>query len=100
VAEVAARKKALAEYRRTQAALSIDRDKNYCVFCYFVLGKERLREDIHHVYGRGKERCDWRESYRSLVGTCRQHHPLPIMNPSEKTAWIEVVLKLSNGCTD
>jgi hypothetical protein len=33
---------------------------------------------MHHIYGRGKSKDDWREQPESLLWVCRECHPLPI----------------------
>jgi hypothetical protein len=92
------KKSDLANYRRVQSALAIDRDGGLCIFCYFLLGEKTKRDDLHHVYGRGKAAGDWRESYKNLAGTCRRHHPLPIQTPggNPNLDWVEDVLRMAN----
>jgi len=81
-----------------QSARAIERDNSQCIFCWFLEGKVTLREEIHHVYSRGKEARDWREHYRSLACTCKRHHPLPIQTPgaNPNLAYVEAVLKMAN----
>ena len=85
-------------YRQVQAALAIERDHSYCVFCYFMDGRIVPRADVHHVYGRGKRAGDWREHYRHLLCTCRKHHPLPIQTPggNPDLAYVEQVMANAN----
>jgi hypothetical protein len=92
------RKAELAAYRRSQAALAIDRDGNQCIFCHFLDGGYGPREDVHHVFGRGSAAGDWREQYANLACTCRKHHPQPIKIPgsSKNLGWVEEVLKMAN----
>lgn len=73
------RKSSLGDYRRIQAALAIERDNAQCVFCHFIYGKTTDSADVHHVWGRGKTAGDYREHYTSLLCTCREHHPQPIL---------------------
>lgn len=93
-----ARRHKLSEYRRAQAAIAIDRDNNQCVFCWFLQGKITRRDDVHHVYGRGRDAGDWRENYQSLVCTCRRHHPQPIQTKGgpHDLDWVEVILRQAN----
>ncbi len=88
----------LISFRQVQSKLAILRDRDQCAFCWFLLGVEERREEIHHVYGRGKKAGDWREHYTSLVCTCRRHHPLPIQTPggNPNLDWVEAVLKMAN----
>jgi hypothetical protein len=89
-------KEALQDYRRIQAAYAIHRDFDLCVICFYRYNARRKRQDVHHVYGRGKYAGDWREHYTSLLCTCRQCHPMPIQTPggNPDLAWVEEILEL------
>lgn len=93
------RKKELREYRHTQSALAIQRDNNKCIYCWFLEGRVTEREQIHHVYGRGRRTGAWQERYTSLACTCSRHHPPPIITPggSHDLAWVEAVQSLANS---
>jgi hypothetical protein len=88
----------LVAYRKSQAALAIERDNNQCVFCWFLLGRVTRRDDVHHAYGRGDDAGDWREEYHSLMCTCRKHHPPAIQQKgaSGNLDWVEDVLRMAN----
>lgn len=88
----------LGQYRKQQALLAINRDNDQCVFCYFLRGKNTPRAEVHHVYSRGKKAGDWREQYTSLLCTCRECHPLPIIyvGGSVELAYVEIVLQQAN----
>jgi hypothetical protein len=98
LAEKGAQQQALREYRRTNVTIAILRDDNLCVFCWFLSGKRTRRDDVHHVFSRGKTAGDWREHYTSLVCTCKAHHPMPIQVPgaSQNLTWVEDVLRQAN----
>jgi hypothetical protein len=66
------------KYIQTQAAITLDRDLGYCIFCWFNDNRIVIADDIHHFYGRGRDENDWREHYTSLGCVCRKHHPGPI----------------------
>lgn len=89
------RKDALSVYRRSQAALAKFRDDSLCVICYFEHHRRRHMDEVHHVYGRGKEAGDWRESYQSLMCVCRTCHPPPVVEGSH-LAWVEDLLHQAN----
>jgi len=88
----------LVKFRFIQSSLAILRDNNQCVSCWFLEGKVTRRDDVHHIYSRGKEAGDWREHYTSLLCTCRRHHPLPIQTPggNPDLAYVEEVRKKAN----
>lgn len=69
------KREALANYRKTQAALAIARDFGYCVRCYWT-DKLTQYEHVHHVFGRGTEVGDDREQYTSLICLCANCHRL------------------------
>lgn len=98
LAEKQKQKDDLKEYRRIQSSLVIDRDKDLCIFCYFLNHKEVKREDIHHVYGRARKAYDWREKFTSLACTCRKHHPLPLqtVGGNQSLLWVEEALWQAN----
>jgi hypothetical protein len=89
---------ALKAYRSVNVALAIERDNNQCVFCYFLHGMSAPRQEVHHVYSRGKKAGSFREHYTSLLCTCKECHPLPIQTPgaSGSLAWVEAVLRKAN----
>lgn len=106
--ETKKRKAALRAYRHANVTRAIERDGSLCIFCYF-LDDERIpvsappfkvtpREEVHHVYGRGREAGDRREHYTSLACTCKSCHPLPIQTPggNEHLEWVETALRMAN----
>jgi len=68
-------KSALRKYRKEQRLLAIQRDAGLCQYCYRLKGKYVDAQEVHHVFGRGRKAGDWRESYKSLLSTCRDCHP-------------------------
>lgn len=94
----ASKKSGLVAYRRTQCAIVIERDADLCVICYFKHNRIRMRQEIHHVYSRGRETGDWREHYTSLMCVCKECHPLPIQVPgaSANLGWVEDILRMAN----
>lgn len=96
--EKADRKEALRNYRREQVAIAILRDNNQCVFHYFLRGEYKQREEVHHVYSRGREAGSFREHYTSLVCTCKECHPMAIQTPgaSATLGWVEEVVRKAN----
>lgn len=70
------RSSGLQEHRRRQHAVVFKRSQNRCEMCLWGKG-----DDMHHVYGRGKNKDDWREQADALLCVCRQCHPLPIQTP-------------------
>lgn len=89
----------LLKFRHQQVSLAIFRDNSQCAVCFFLHGKRRAREEVHHVYGRGRKTGDWREQHTSLLCVCKAHHPLPIQTPGGNyhLAWVEEVLKQANA---
>lgn len=85
-------------HRRTQAARAVYRDGALCVFCYFRDQKKVKGQEVHHVYGRGREVGDWQEDYHNLVSTCRRHHPPPIKTPGANPdlEYVEQIRKQAN----
>ena len=68
-------KYSLKKYRRQQYGLALKRDHGICQYCYRLHNKCKQAEEVHHVFGRGREAGDWREDYVSLLSTCRACHP-------------------------
>lgn len=64
------------EYRRQQGFIAIFRDHGRCVFCYYVIGRDRMFDEVHHVFGRGVKAGDWRDEYTSLLCLCRDCHSM------------------------
>ena len=64
----------LDEHRRKQRIIAISRDSGCCVFCHYVLDRERHYAHVHHVYGRGIKDSDWRENYDVLLCLCLMCH--------------------------
>lgn len=62
-------------YRSEQAKLAIYRDNALCAIHFFSHGVRRPYEEVHHVFGRGRDAGDWREHVSSLLCVCRQCHP-------------------------
>jgi hypothetical protein len=54
--------------------------------------------DIHHCYGHGRDKDDWRERPSSMLATCRQCHPRAIKHKpaGPKLAWVEEILERIN----
>ena len=59
----------LREYRRRQYLIAIERDGGMCRHC------GRVAADVHHIYGRGRDKEDWREHHDNLECVCRECHP-------------------------
>lgn len=97
--EMEARKHTLSVFRRVNAARAIERDNGQCVICYYNHGVEQRYDDVHHVYGRGREAGDDREHYTSLMCVCRGCHPMPIQTPGANASlyWVEHTLILANN---
>jgi hypothetical protein len=66
----------LSDHRKTQRLIAISRDSGRCVYCHYVLGRERYYDHVHHVYGRGTKASDWRESYDVLLCLCLTCHTM------------------------
>lgn len=66
----------LQTHRRRQHDIVFKRADYACEICKWSVG-----QDLHHVYGRGRNKNDWREQEDALLCTCRTCHPLPIQNP-------------------
>lgn len=64
---------ALAMYRIEQAQHVVERDGGLCQLCLLHHG-----EDVHHVFGRGREVSSWREHHTCLMLVCRDCHPSPL----------------------
>ena len=96
--EDARRKRALREYRHTNVALAINRDDDRCAICHFKYGRYRRREEVHHVYSRGRRSGDFRERYDNLLCVCKQCHPPAIQLPggSATLGWVEDILRQAN----
>lgn len=88
----------LKEYRRVQAALAIDRDGDLCAIHWFKYGKRVLRQDVHHVYGRGRKAGDRKEHYTSLLCLCRGCHSqiAAIKTPGSTHRWVVDILQSAN----
>lgn len=71
------RSSGLQEHRRRQHRAVSERAKyGNCEICRWTPGT-----DMHHIYGRGKSKTDWREQTDALLWVCRSCHPLPIQTP-------------------
>lgn len=92
------RQQGLKAFRQQQVAIAIERDDDQCAICWFRYGRSRRREEVHHVYSRGKQAGDWRERYTSLLCVCRECHPLPVKSPggSKSLGWVEDILRQAN----
>lgn len=92
------RKRKLKEYRKSQASLAVFRDDGMCAICHFRYHRDRRMDDVHHVFGRGRNIYDPREQFTSLLCVCRECHPQPIMYPGGNPIldWVEDVLRLAN----
>jgi len=88
------RKQQLRIWRLLQYEIVYQRSKGVCEIC----GK-RVVNDIHHVYGRGKDLNDYREQSNAMLATCRKCHPQPIKHKpaGPKLAWVEEILEKVNG---
>jgi hypothetical protein len=89
----------LLDHRRKQYQLTASRDNDKCTFCWYLYGKRVKAVDVHHVYGRGKDKGSWRENYRLMLCTCRTCHPLPVYagpGTSIKLAYVEAILARAN----
>lgn len=93
-----ARRRALKKYTQTQAPLAISRDGDQCAICWFRDGVHKRREEVHHVYGRGRASGDFREHYTSMLCVCKECHPPPIQIPgaSARLGWVEGILQQAN----
>ena len=80
-------------WRRTQKRIVVLRACGICEIC----GK-RVVNDIHHVYGRGRDMHDWREQANVMLATCRQCHPPAIKHrpAGPKLAYVEEILEEVN----
>ena len=92
------RKRDLIAYRATQVKRAIVRDNDQCVFCWFLEDTITQREEVHHVYSRGREAGSWREKTESLLCTCKEHHPpaIQIRGGSATLGWVEYILQRAN----
>lgn len=82
-------------YRQIQRAKCIERDKGYCVICYYK-GKYTQGTEVHHVFGRGNSVESFKEHYTSLLVVCRKCHPLPAQDMHSKQAWVIDILDKVN----
>ena len=91
------RKTELSRWRRIQYKAVAARSGMTCEIQKNCKG--RLIADIHHVYGRGKDKYDWREQANTMLATCRQCHPPPIKHKpaGPKLRWVEEILEKING---
>lgn len=92
------RKRALQKYRGSQVPIAISRDNDQCAICHFKHGRYRKRQEVHHVYSRGRKSGDFREHYTSMLCVCKECHPPPIQIPggSATLGWVEDILKRAN----
>ena len=81
-------------WRVSQYRKAINRDSGMCQIC-----QKMVAQDVHHVYGRGKDMFDWREDYTNLMCVCRKCHPPAIKHKpaGPKLAWVEEILEKVNG---
>jgi len=88
-----ARKEQLKQWRRFAYGKAINRDSGKCRIC-----EKHVAQDVHHVYGRGKDMFDWREDYTNLLCVCRKCHPPAIKHKpaGPKLAWVEEILEKVN----
>lgn len=95
----ASEKRSLADYRHKQVELAIIRDRDLCAICFFKYSRLRRRQEVHHVYSRGRRAGDWREHYTCLLCVCKECHPLPIQQPgaSASLGWVEDILEKANA---
>lgn len=68
------RMKRRGEYAQLQAQRVVFRDNGLCINCYFVHGRAKKYDEVHHFYGRGRDAGDWREHHTSLGCLCRSCH--------------------------
>lgn len=66
----------LQRQRKQMYLIVAERSNSRCEICLWGVGN-----DMHHVYGRGKNEQDWREQETALLCVCRTCHPLPIQVP-------------------
>ena len=71
IKEAREQRKALQEYRMTQAAIAIYRDSATCVNCYRFLKRVKDYDHVHHTEGRGTFE---KEHYTKLVCLCIECH--------------------------
>lgn len=92
------RKKRLREYRSHNAKVAIYRDNDQCVICYFREGVTTPSTQVHHIYGRGRDRDDGREHYTNLMCVCNACHPQPIKHEpaGDNLAWVEKIADRMN----
>ena len=89
-----------------KSQLQIWRHRQYAIVWRRCIGlceirrdcKGRMANDIHHVYGRGRDMHDWREQANVMLATCRQCHPQAIKHKpaGPKLAWVEDILDKVN----
>lgn len=98
VREKAKRLEDLRAYRREQVAIAILRDNDQCAIHFFLHGENRRREEVHHIYSRGRQAGDFREHYTSLLCVCKECHPMAIQTPgaSATLGWVEEIARKAN----
>ncbi len=74
----------LADHRRQQALRAKDRDSWRCQICADK-GVTTRALDVHHIFGRGRTKGDWRENYMALLCVCRACHPAPLYSHDWKS---------------
>ena len=91
------RKGELKDWREIVRAIVLRRSKGICEIRKDCKG--RGVDDIHHVYGHGRDKDDWRERPSSMLATCRKCHPQAIRHKpaGPKLAWVEEILERING---
>ena len=89
------KKRELKRQRKSQALYALERDKYTCV----VPECDKPADDVHHVFGRGREASDPREFHTSLLSVCREHHPGRVVGntPGKNHEWVVELLESVNG---
>lgn len=69
-----------------------DRSGGYCEVCGWATAT-----DYHHVYGRGKDKHDWRESPGAGLAVCRACHPVGYVHTRGSTGRDGIESKLEQA---
>lgn len=83
------------------ARLAILRDGGQCAVHWFRDGQRVPYDEVHHVYGRGKEAGSFREHFTAFLCVCKQCHAQlpPIQTPGgdHTFTWVEELLGKANA---